>query len=195
MKKFFFALLAVFCFLMSSVYAHAQLDERAPGIYAIVDGESVPLVYSNGVTSVKTTSVVGFEVGQRRFTYKGADSGVTASGTFVMVIDPERKASVKTLKSYNPFIKTMTPNNVLVIPLVVDTAKGRRVYEEGKTLDGINTTVRERMDFEWEQISDNSFEIKVADLVPGEYGFIFRVAKLAEFDFSSIFGFTVVEAD
>lgn len=181
-------LLSTFFF---AVNAYAQMDERQPGLYAIVGDESIPLTFSNGTTSVSTTGILGVEVGRTRCIYREPSSGVEASDMFVMVIDPEQKAIVKKLKSYKPFFKKMTPNDVLVLPLTVDGNK--RIYEEGKTIAGINVSIKDRMDFEWEQITDNSYEIHVQNLIPGEYGFVFRPSKLGEFDYSAIFGFTITE--
>lgn len=189
MKKHPYILIALLFTLCFTAKASAQMDEREPGLYAVVGGQSIPLTYSNGTTYVGSTGILGVEVGRMKCTYRKPTSGVNAADTFVMVIDPERKAIVKKRKSYNPFYKKMTPNNVLVLPLTVDG--NRRVYEEGKTIAGINVSIKDRMDFEWEQITDNSFEIRVQQLIPGEYGFVFRASKLAEFDYSGLFGFTI----
>ena len=191
MKKICLIAAAMMGFVLSSVVALGQVDERVPGIYAMVEGESVPLGFVNGTTAVSTTGVLGVEVGKTKVSFKGTESGVLASGTFVMVIDPEKKAVTKTLKNYNPFIKSMTPSNLLVLPLTV--VKEKRVYDEGMSIDGIKTSVQGRMDFEWEQVGDNLFEIRVQGLVPGEYGIVFRASKLAAFDYSAMFGFTVAE--
>lgn len=192
MKKSFYSIVFVlFCALFFTVNAYAQMDEREPGLYAIVGEESIPLTYSNGTTSVTSTGILGVELGKKKCTYKGSSSGVIAADTFVLVIDPEKKSIVRNTKSYYPFIKTMTPNNMLVLPLSV--VKDKRIYEEGKTIAGINVSVKDRMDFDWEQISDNSYEIHVQNLIPGEYGFIFRATKLAEFEYSAILGFTFQE--
>ncbi len=190
-KSFYLIFAALLCTLSFTVNAYAQMDEREPGLYAIVGEESIPLTYSNGTTSVTSTGILGVELGKKKCTYKGPSSGVVAADTFVLVIDPEKKSIVRNTKSYYPFIKTMTPNNMLVLPLSV--VKDKRIYEEGKTIAGINVSVKDRMDFEWEQISDNSFEIHVQNLIPGEYGFIFRATKLAEFEYSAILGFTFQE--
>lgn len=191
MKKIRLIVTALFCAFAFATAASAQMDERAPGLYAVVGEESIPLTFSIGTTAVTTTNIIGIEMGKRKFSYKEPASGVTAADTFVLVIDPEKKGISKTLKSYNPFVKSMTPNNIMILPLYVD--KNKRIYEEGKTIAGINLSVKDRMDFEWEQITDNSFVIRVQNLIPGEYGFIFRAAKLAEFDYSAIFGFTFPE--
>lgn len=189
--KRLFALVAAATSVFFAGNSYAQTDEREPGLYAIVGEESVPLAYTNGTVHSSSTGILGVEFGKKYCTYKGASSGVVASSTFVMVIDPEKKAITRSMKAYNPFIKTMTPNNVLVLPLSVD--KDKRVFEEGKSIAGINISVKDRMDFEWEQISDNSFEIRVLNLIPGEYGFVFRPAKLGEFDYSGLLGFTIPE--
>lgn len=191
MKKHSYILVTFFFTLFFTANAYAQMDEREPGLYAIVGEQSIPLPFSNGTTSVGTTGILGVEVGRVKCAYRKPTSGVNAADTFVMVIDPERKAIVKKLKSYNPFYNKMTPNNVLVLPLTVDGK--RRIYEEGKIIAGINVSIKDRMDFEWEQITDNSFEIRVQQLIPGEYGFVFRASKLAEFDYSALFGFTIPE--
>ena len=190
MKKI--TVFATIVFALSfSTKSFAQMDERVPGLYAIVGEQSIPLTFTNGTVHNATTGVLAVEVGKNYCTFKEPTSGVIASDTFVMVIDLEKKAIVKTLKSYFPFVKSMTPNNLLILPLSVE--KNKRIYEEGKTINGINVSVKDRMDFEWEQISDNSFEIHVQGLIPGEYGIVFRPARLGEFDYSAIFGFSIAE--
>lgn len=168
-----------------------QTDEHNPGLYAVVGDDYIPLTYTNGTTASSMTNIIGLEIGNRKYKYKEPTSGVTASDTFVMVIDPDKKAITQTMKAYNPFIKTMTPDNILILPLLSD--KDKRIYEEGRTFYGINFNVKDRMDFEWEQITDNSFVIRVQNLIPGEYGFVFRAARLGEFNYAAIFGFTYAE--
>lgn len=182
-------LTAFLCALLFSQNVFAQMDEREPGIYAVVNGESLPLNYSNGIKHNSSTGILGIELGKKKCTFKEPTSGIAAADTFVMVINPEKKNIVRNMRSYNPFVKSMTPDNILIVPLSVDGNK--RVYEEGKTVGGITVTSKERIEFEWEQISDNSFEIRIPALTPGEYAFVFRTARLAEFDYSAIFGFTI----
>lgn len=192
MKTLKLTISALVCALLfTTTDAYAQMDERQPGIYAIVGEESIPLQYTNGVNDVATTGILGFEVGRIKYSYKGVESGTVASDTFVLVIDPKKKSITQSLKSYNPFIKSMTPGNMLILPLYVE--RGKRFYEQGKIIAGINMSVKDMMDFEWERISDNSFEIRVKGLIPGEYGIVFRPAKLGEFAYEAIFGFTYPE--
>ena len=47
-------------------------------------------------------------------------------------------------------------------------------------------------DFEWEQIDDVTFRISF-EAAPGEYAVVFKAAKLGDYDFASIYGFTVAE--
>lgn len=189
--SFRFLAVSLFCAIFFNINANAQLDERKSGIYAIVDGKSVPLTYSSGIQHNASTGILGVELGKKKCTFRKPTSGTMASDTFVLVIDPEKKAVVRNITVYDPFIKSITPDDMLVLPLTV--IKNKRVYEEGKTIAGINVSVKDRMEFEWEPISDNSFEIRVLNLTKGEYGFVFRPAKLGEFDYSAIFGFTISE--
>ena len=78
--------------------------------------------------------------------------------------------------------------NMIIVPLGVE--KNRRVYDCGSTLNGFNTQKLDRVEFLWEQISDNSFLIE-AEMVPGEYAIVFKPAKLGEFNFNTVFDFTV----
>lgn len=185
MKKVF-----AICLMLAAMCASAfaQLDERAPGLYAI-NGENEDLLTPvNAVQSNSNTNILGIEVGKVKNIYKGITSDSIASGKFILVINPEQKAIKKTLKDYNPFIKSMTPANMIIVAL--DVEKNRRVYDHGTTLEGFNTEKKGRVDFIWEQISDNSFLIE-AELVPGEYAIVFKPAKLGEFDFNAVFDFTV----
>lgn len=72
---------------------------------------------------------------------QGESSEVKATGKFVMVIDPEKKGIRKTPKVYDPFIKSMTPGLIMIVPLEV--AKNKRVYDEGTSVQGINTQKRQ----------------------------------------------------
>lgn len=191
MKSKFKILCAISCAMLLSLNAFSQLDERQPGLYAIVGEQSIPLAYSNCTTNKNTINVLGFEIAKKEYSYKNPTSGINASVTFVLVIDPEQKAIIRTIKSYNPFIKTLTPDDMLIIPLSV--RKNKRVYEEGKTYNGFNFTIKDYVEFEWEQISENSFEIRVKNIIPGEYGFILRPAKFSIYDYTAMFGFTYVE--
>ena len=190
MKRNIF-LAALAALMLFPAKSFAQLDEREPGIYAIVEDESIPLASFVAGAASSSTNVIGIEIGNTQYNFKGEESGVVANGKFVMVIDPEKTMAVKSLKKFNPFIKTMTPNNVIIIPLKVNEKKHRREYSMGQTFMGINTEKKERVPFEWEQISDNSYEITLQDVVPGEYGFVFKYVKLSDYDFGAIFGFTI----
>lgn len=185
MKRIITIIAACCAFALTALAQDEKLD---PGIYAIVDNEATHLAYTNGITSNSGLNVVGIEVGKTKVSYKGETSGVKATGKFIMVIDPERKMIRKTPKLYDPFIKTMTPDMMMIIPLEV--AKGKRIYDGGTSLEGINTKKQTRVSFEWELVDENTFEI-TADLTPGEYAFIFKPAKLGPYDFSSIYGFFV----
>lgn len=166
----------------------AQSEKLAPGIYAIVDSTATHLHYSLGTVLNSGFNVIGVEVGKTKFAYKGESSGVKATDKLVMVINPERKAIRQTPKVYDPFIKTMTPERILIVPLEVEGNK--RIYDEGTSVQGINTKKKTRVEFQWELIDENTYEI-TADLQPGEYAVIFKAAKLGEYDFSAIYGFTV----
>ncbi len=191
MRKCILLFTALTCALLFNSKAYAQMDERQPGLYAVVGEESIRLPFSNGTVNSTSTGILGFDIGKVKCTYKGATSGVNAGNTFVLVINPDKKAISKTLKSYDPFVKSMTPDNIRIFPLAV--VKNKRIFDEGNTVAGINVSVIEKIDLEWEMISDNSFEIRIPEVPAGEYGFVFRDSKLSFFDYSAIFGFTIAE--
>lgn len=174
--------------LFSIFGANAQESEFDPGIYSVTDDVPVALTYSSGVMGTGSTGIVGIEVGRTKCSYKGTESGVLCTGTLLMVIDPEKKNIVRTLKKYDPFVKSMTPDNIMIVPLMVD--KNKRVYDEGISINGFNVEKKNRVPFIWERVSDNAFLI-TAEVVPGEYAVVFRPAKLGGFDFESVFCFTV----
>ena len=176
--------------LLSATVSFAQDEKLAPGIYAIVDSTVTHLSYTPGVASNSSSNILGVELGKTKYTYKGESSEVKATGKFVMVIDPENKGIRKTPKLYDPFIKSMTPELIMIVPL--DVVKNKRVYEEGTSIQGINTKKKTRVEFQWELIDENTWEIR-ADLQPGEYAVVFKPAKLGAYDFCSIFGFYVEE--
>lgn len=187
MKKIITVIAALVCFTVLDL--SAQNDTRDPGIYAVVDGVSTPLVYTSGIAHKSGTEVLGLEIGRSKFSYRGATSGVESGDTFVLVIDPEKKNIIRTLKKYEPFVKSMTPSNIIIVPLIVK--KDKRIYDEGMEVYGFKVEGKPRVPFSWEMISDNSFQIVAEGLAPGEYGIIFRATKLAPYDYDAIFGFTV----
>lgn len=175
----------------------AQMDERQPGIYTVVGQESRPLSYVYQLSASGSVGIMGVNVGHDTYKYKGTTSGVIASDTLVLVIDPSKNKGVITPKKFDIFVKSMTPDNIMILPLTVNEKKQRREYDAGTTIGIANASIKtkslQRIQFEWEQISDNSFMIKVADLTPGEYGVIFRMSKLGQFDFNALLGFTIPE--
>ena len=168
--------------------AFAQMDEREPGLYAINGEEEFLLTPVGAVQSSSNTNILGVEIGKSKMLYKGVTSDTIANGKFILVIDPEQKAIKQTLKEYDVFVASMTPASMIIVPLEVE--KNRRVYDRGSTLNGFNTQKKDRVDFLWEQISDNSFLIE-AELAPGEYAVVFKPAKLGEFNFNTVFDFSV----
>ena len=185
MKRFITIIVACLVFATASF---AQSEKLAPGIYAVVDGTATHLSYTLGTAVNSGLNVIGVEVGKIKFNYKGESSGVKAAGKLVMVIDPEKKAIRQTPKVYDPFIKTMTPELIMIVPLEV--IKNKRVYDEGTSIQGINTKKKSRVEFQWELVDENTYEI-TADLQPGEYAVVFKPAKLGAYDFSCIYGFYV----
>lgn len=174
--------------MLFATASFAQDEKLAPGIYAVVDSTLTHLSYTSGIASNSGLNIIGVEVGNSKFTYRGESSEVKANGKFVMVIDPEKKTMRKTPKVYDPFIKSMTPELIIIVPLEV--AKNKRIYDEGTSIQGINTKKKARVEFQWELIDENTYEI-TADLQPGEYAVVFKPAKLGSFDFSSIYGFYI----
>ena len=174
--------------LLFATASFAQGEKLAPGIYAIVDGTATHLTYTPGKSVKSGLNVIGVEVGKDKFKYSGESSGVAATGKFVMVIDPEKKGITKTPKVYDPFVKSMTPDLIIIVPLSV--VKNGRVYDEGTSIQGIKTKKKARVEFQWEPIDENTWEI-TADLQPGEYAVVFKPAKLGAYDFCSIYGFYV----
>ena len=192
MNRTIIKLTAASLLCLLSITVSAQNDTRAPGLYAIVGGESIPLVYSNGTSSNSGTGFFGaIEVSRQQYIYKGASSGIVADSTFVMVCDMGKKTVTRTLRKYDIFISTVTPNNMVAVPLEVK--KNKRIYSEGTAINGINTKMRTSLGISWEQITDNSYLITVHGLVPGEYGFVFKTARFDNYDFTAMFGFTVPE--
>jgi len=180
------------------IVSSAQSDEHAPGIYALVGEEYVSLPFIHG-TAAPGLAVAG--VGKNKYNYKGASSGVNASDTFILVIDLNKKTGVVTPKKFDSFCKDMTPEDLQVLPLITNIKKDRREYDCGLTIGatsgvsgvsgGINLEKKDHLPTEWEQITDNSFKIKVPNLESGEYGIIFRTTKLSSYFYEFLFGFTI----
>jgi len=181
-------LAAVLLSVLFHFSAYAQLDVRPPGLYAVVGEMSIPLKYTRGTVSVES---VKLDVARRVYVFDGVTSGVEASDNFVLVLDPKRKMKNRMLTADDIFFKSMEPRNMLVLPLAVDKEYSQRVYDGGFDATSLLMDVDPKMEFDWEQISDNSFEIRVPGLIPGEYGFVTRMSPLSRFEIHSVFGFAV----
>lgn len=185
MKKSIFAALFLALFSMN---IFAQEKELKPGLYAVNGDEYLPISNTSGKSVNSGSSFFGFEIGKKQYEYKGTTSENPFTGTFLMVCDPNKENVRFAWGKYEPFVKSMTPDNMLIIPLNVE--KKKRVYVEGTTIMGINTTSYERDPFTWEKISDYAYLI-TTELQPGEYGIVFKAAELGNYEFTAIFDFTV----
>ncbi len=177
--------------LLLPLISFAQADGRKPGLYAIVNGESVPLSSTYGTVSVIGENHLGLEIRYQTYRYKGECSGIVAENTFVLVIDQNNKKVSKKMSGYDPFVKRMTPDNVIIIPLEVIQETQSRMYYPGAKYESVRFEQNTRIDFESTRISDNSFEIRTAALPAGEYGFVFRTKGIEGYDYTGIFGFTI----
>lgn len=179
--------------LAISCLAMAQNDDRDPGLYNVNGEVSTPLTFQNGTHRQSNTSIGGLvDIGNEKVTYKGETSDTPfMTAEFALVINPEKKNAVRTLKKFDVFIKSMTPANMILIPLFVE--KGKRVFDQGRSYNGIKfNSKRQSIEFEWEQITDNSFSI-TADLVPGEYAFVFKYAKFGGYEYDAVYDFTITK--
>lgn len=181
-------ILMAICFGFTAVSSAQDDTKLEPGIYAVANGVKTPLPYTNGITSNTSTNIVGVSIGTRKYNYKGETAGVQAKDTLIMVINPEQKNIKRTPKKYEPFIATMTPDLIRIVPLEV--RKNKRVFDEGLLVAGINTEKKNFVPFEWELVDENTFQI-TAKMEPGEYAVIFQPTKLGNYDVSGIFGFCV----
>ncbi len=195
------SLIAVFA-LLFPVSMSAQLDTRAPGIYAIVRGESIPLKYSS---SGYSSSSRGWFANSETVTFYrgGMTSGVTADNTFVLVNDPEQFGYM----ANDPFFWHLTPADMVVVRLTVNPEKKRRELESQieYEIGDVGVVISNGgLEFDWEQISENSYKISVRGLEPGEYGIAFRAggsqghisragsSQSFAFDYNyGIYGFTI----
>ena len=187
MKKSFFAAMFLALFSMN---IFAQEIDLEPGLYIIKGDEYVPVSYVSGKSVRSSTGIFGFELGKKQYEYKGNASENIYTGQFLMVCDESRKNVKYAWGKYEPFVKSMTPDNMVIIPLEV--AKKKRIYYEGTLIEGINVSSHERDPFTWEQLSDNVYLI-TTELQPGEYGIALKPAKLGEYNFGVIFDFTVIK--
>lgn len=168
-----------------------QLDPREPGLYAVNGEESTLLTFTDASQSSSGISIGIISLGKRQLEFKGATSGTEAHGKFVLVINHEQKSATRVLKNYKPFIKTMNPDDLMIIPLTVE--KKKRVLDEGLFVNGFGTKLIHGVPFSWVQIADNAFEIEVPNLIPGEYGVALKFAELDTFDIKTLYGFYVTE--
>jgi len=178
--------------LLLPILSFGQPDGRKSGLYAIVNGESIPLSSTYGSVSAIGENELGYSISYQTFRYKGESSGTAADSTFVLVIDPTKKEVSKKMSGYDPFVKTMKPEKVIIIPLEVNHETQSRLYYPGAKVNRVRFEKNTRIEFESSKISDNSFEIRTHTLPAGEYGFVFLTKGIEGYDFTGIFGFTIL---
>jgi len=185
-------IIAVICLLYAATpQSSAKPDDHKPGIYAIVNGEYVPLPFYRGITSVSGENRGGVEITYKTYRYNGETSGVVIDSTFILVVNPDKKRVTNTLKQYDPFIRNMKPEKSKIVPLEVNAESGCREFKLGKNFETLRFEEHPGMEYEWVQISDSSYKIKPTGLTPGEYCFVYRPVDIFGFDYTAIFAFTV----
>lgn len=168
-----------------------ETENPAPGLYHIsAEGQLEALTFQRGAIHSSGTSIAGLEVGRIRVKYRGltSDSPV-ASGDFLMVCDPDRSAITTTLKKYFVFVRTITPENMILVPLYVK--KNHRFYNEGHVLEGIPLDPHHHLAFTWEQTGPYQYRIH-ADLPAGEYAFVFKPVTYGGLDYDALYNFGAV---
>lgn len=161
-----------------------------PGLYTLIDGQYVALTAQRGTESKGGTtlfSVLAFE--NDKLSYSGETSDSPTTGEFVMVIDPNKRGISLTPKKYDVFIKSMTPDLMAAIQLTPN--KGKRRFEVGRYINGFPIEQAESVGFSWERLDDVTFLIH-ANFEPGEYAFIFKPAKLGQWEMHAIYDFTII---
>jgi len=184
-------LLAVLALVFLPVISSAQMDTRAPGIYALVGEQSIPLTFVRGSSCVSGENYLGVEISKSIFRYGGETSDVVADSTFVLVIDPKQKEAIKKMKEYDPFIKSMKPTKLRIVPLTVNKELKCREFYPGMKAETIRIEEQETIKFDWQKLCDNSFVIQTHRIPSGEYGIIFSPQDLLGPDYSIIFSFSV----
>lgn len=197
MKKTRLILTALLALSLSSILfpfrSYAQLDEREPGLYTIVNGESRKLSYSTTSQTPSSFSVhfFGIDKDYRAYRFRGGTSGVEASDTFILVVDPEKGSGVISGSRFEAFLRNMTPDDLIILPLLsFENCRDLRTNPV-RAVGPINySSPMFGMDYEWKQISDNSFEIRVLGLLPGEYGIATRMSSISKYDVWALHCFT-----
>lgn len=187
MKKQLFLLVALSCIF--SLTLSAQTENLKSGLYAVLGENYVPLKYqSTNASSLNTINSVSFTV--KKTSYKGVSSNFISDSTFVMVCDPKKRVVIQTSKNYDVFIKNITPDFMVILPLEVNNNK--REFKKGTSRSNIDKGIG-IVPFDWKQIADYTYLITAHGLVPGEYGIFFKLTKLDGYNFDGIYGFTIPE--
>ena len=198
MKKTLFALATAF--LCCSSFAAAgqntmeiseELQNLAPGLYIEQADGYVLMSYEKGVSITDEDLEDEIQEAFKQYSYKGKTSANVATGSFILVRDPKQKSIVEKAKKYYPFVKTMTPDNIMLVPLKVK--KRNRIFE-GLGRKEFVRAKKSRATFDWEQLSDNIFHLTLYDDTPaGEYAFVFRLNNIAQYYFTSVHSFSLPE--
>lgn len=190
MKKFILSI----CLLIAGIGAQAQISQ-GPGLYAINGNDTIKLTVLNGNENVSESHILGVDIQNHdRMQYNEIISDTPTSGSdFLMVIDPNKKvAKGGVMTDYEPFIKTVKPELLMLVPLEVENDKERRIFNLQENKSALKIKAKNAIEFTWDQVSDSAWIIHTPQLVPGEYAFLVRTTKLDQFDFQQVLDFTKI---
>lgn len=185
MKK----IISVITALIISAFAlYAQEFPSEAGIYVVKEGTHISIPFLRG----SKVGVGGFGVVSNcKYVFKGEKADVEATGEFLLVTDPNLEKPDKSNKNYNPFVNTVTPENVYIIPFEIKG--GKRIYKIGLAMDVVDFKDKrdDSVPFTSEKLADNVYSIKTDNLQAGEYGIFIRTKGLHTVDWMFMYGVTV----
>lgn len=185
MKKTLSLLVVAFAMCM-------MMFAEEPGLYLKNGETSTPVKVTRLGNSKKSGSAGGFSIGKEEHKIKGATSGVKyAEGdSLIFVFTPK---SGKKIKLATPFGETSTTENFLLYKLSV--GKKERKVETGIQIMGFNTKENGGSELPFTQIDDNTYEVKLENLEPGEYALFYTALNEGGKKAASVFNIDPVSWD
>ena len=191
MKKLLFAL----SLMVASFAAMAQTEKTPlpaaaaslePGIYIVDSNQFIPLCFHRVRNS--GVGVGGVDITNHKI--KGLYASQRATGTFLMVRDPKRRATFQTRRKQRVFMRYTTPENFTFLPL--EQKKRNRLVGRnlGAGIFDVDLASFKSLPYTWEQVSPEAFLITI-DFAPGQYALFFRPDPIAPISYMAAWDFYV----
>lgn len=190
MKKILLSIMLLAMATMAMAQTEPSLppipSNLAPGLYIVDSNLYIPLDFCH----VRTSGVGVGSIDITNHKIKGLSATQRATGTFLMVCDPSKRATIQTRRKQRVFVRHTTPESFTLLPL--EQKKNKRLVgrDLGAGIIEVDLASFKSLPFEWKQVSADTYLIS-ANLAPGQYALFFRPSPMSPISYMAAWDFYI----